>query len=203
MRNLVLFCMSCVLAFLAGCNEELQMTAAEDQPTFVALDQRPGQLRKDFNAMTDKVRLLFIVGPSCAVCLRGMDDLDRAIVASLQDDARIHTFVVHVPTLGATEKHVEAAMPLMQGPRVSHYWDPSGDVGREYQVTLDIPMYAWDVWLLYDPGTRWGDQAKPPEPALWQHQLSSLPARPRLDPEAFADAVRQRLDGTPGSGGWQ
>lgn len=169
-----------------------------DEPQYLTLDAELTKLKADFNAMSDKLRLLFISGPSCGICLRGTNDLNEAIVGSLQNDARVHTFVVYVPTLGAEEKHVAAAVPLMEGPRVSHYWDPEGRSGLELKETLGIDLYAWDVWLMYEPGVRWEAGDTPPVPSFWQHQLPGLPANQRLDADEFAAAVTARLSELPG-----
>ena len=69
-------------------------------------------------------------GPTCGICLRGMADMDRALVADLQGDPRLYTQVLHVPTLGAEARHVAPTVHLLQGPRVRHYWDGSGFSGR-------------------------------------------------------------------------
>lgn len=164
---------------------------------YYVVDESLQKIRDDFNAMEDKLRLVFISGPSCGICLRGMDDLNQSIVAELQTDARAHTMVLHVPALGAKEKHVAAAVPLMQGPRVSHYWDEQGGSGLEFQETLDIPMYAWDIWMMYEPGARWEQGSPPPEPVFWQHQLPGLPKDQSLDAEQFASQVQASLAKQP------
>jgi hypothetical protein len=41
----------------------------------------------------------------------------------------------------------------------------------------------------------WEADSAPPEPVFWQHQLPSLPKEQRLDAEAFAEAVREKLVG--------
>jgi len=168
--------------FLLACSPESPAPSvdADGKPAYITLDQDHSQLRADFNAMADKVRLVFISGPSCGICLRGMDDLNESIVASLQNDPRTRTFVVYVPTLGAEEKHVAAAVPLMQGPRIKHYWDEEGNSGLEFQKALGIPMYAWDVWMMYEPGLRWESGSAPPAPVFWQHQLPGLPENQML-----------------------
>ncbi|MFQ5609664.1 MAG: hypothetical protein ACE5F8_05275, partial [Woeseiaceae bacterium] len=167
------------------------------KPAYVTLDAELTQLKADFNAMTDKVRLVFISGPSCGICLRGMDDLNEAIVASIQGNPRIHTFVVQVPTLGAKEEHAAAAVGLMPGSRVNHYWDPEGNTGIEFMDSLDIEMYAWDVWMVYEPGAIWDPGAHPPTPVFWQHQLGPLPDESRLDAREFATVVRAKLANMP------
>lgn len=182
---------------LAACSPDAPVDNSHSEPSasYVTLTEDLAQLKTDFNAADGKIRLVFISGPSCGICLRGLDDLNRSIVASLQNDPRVHTFVVHVPTLGAEEKHVKASIPLMAGPRVSHYWDEVGNSGRQFQEALDIHMYAWDVWMIYEPGQTWGKDRPPPQPVFWQHQLPGLPKDQRLDAEVFAEVLRGKLTG--------
>ncbi len=167
------------------------------ESSYVALDLELTQFKDDFNAMADKLRLVFISGPSCGICLRGMDDLNQSIVAAIQDDPRVHTLVLYVPALGANEEHAKAAVSLLPGPRVRHYWDGSGMSGLEFQDTLDIEMYAWDVWMIYEPGAQWDDVSDPPQPAFWQHQLPGLPEDKKLDAEDFAAVVIEKLSALP------
>jgi hypothetical protein len=167
------------------------------RPAYYPAGEQLARIRADFNAMQDKIRLVFIIGPSCGVCLRGMDDLNEAIVKFIQNDPRIHTLAIHVPALGAEEKHVIASIPLLSGPRVTHYWDGSGRIGMQYRETLGIPMYAWDVWFVYDPGARWEDGGSPAYPDYWEHQLPGLPSKTKLDAERFATEVNSRLAGLP------
>lgn len=165
----------------------------------VHLDGSLERLRADFNAHKDKVRLLFIVGPSCGGCLRGLDDVNRELVGRIQADKRFHTFVVHVPALMATAADVPEAMKLMLGPNVSHYWDGDARSAFAYGGVLDIyedakkgdAIFAWDVWLAYAPGQTWDDDSKPPAPTFWRHQLYKGRAGYELDPPVFgADAMK-------------
>ena len=174
---------SCTILFaLTACAPEGSEEQAfeSDRPNYYVVDEKLSRIKADFNAMDDKIRLVFIIGPSCGICLRGMDDLNESIVKLIQNDPRIHTLAIHVPALGAEEKHVVGSLPLLSGPRVTHYWDPNGTTGLEYTETLDIPMYAWDVWFVYKPGARWEDGELPPYPDYWEHQLPSLPVRKKL-----------------------
>ena len=173
------------------------VSVVSGESSYVALDLELTQFKDDFNAMADKLRLVFISGPSCGICLRGMDDLNQSIVAAIQDDPRVHTLVLYVPALGANEEHAKAAVSLLPGPRVSHYWDGSGMSGLEYQDTLGIEMYAWDVWMIYEPGAQWDDVSDPPQPAFWQHQLPGLPEDKKLDAEEFAAVVIEKLSALP------
>jgi hypothetical protein len=182
-----------------GCSHRESTEPADNDsgPTYYVVDESLARIRADFNAMEDRIRLVFIVGPSCGICLRGMDDLNESIVKRIQGDSRVQTMVIHVPTLGAEEKHVIAAIPLLAGPRVTHYWDPAGTTGRDFQEALDLPMYGWDLWFIYEPGARWEDGELPPVPAYWEHQLPGLPAERKLDGDRFAAEVTARLAELP------
>lgn len=168
-----------------------------DRPTYYVVDENLTRIKSDFNATQDKVRLVFLIGPSCGICLRGMDDLNESVVRSIQNDPRAHTLAIHVPTLGAEEENVANSIPLLSGPRVTHYWDPSGNAGILFQESLDIPMYAWDMWFVYEPGARWQDGELPPHPDYWEHQLPSLPDDKKLDADRFAKEVLARLSVLP------
>ncbi len=194
--------LSCLIAFVfAACSPEKSDEQAfqSDRPDYYVVDEDLSRIKADFNAMQDKVRLVFIIGPSCGICLRGMDDLNESIVKHLQNDPRVHTLAIHVPALGAKEEHVVGSLPLLSGPRITHYWDPSGNTGIEYSKTLDIPMYAWDLWFVYEPGARWEDGELPPYPDYWEHQLPSLPEDQKLDAQRFATKVNTLLATLPPS----
>jgi hypothetical protein len=166
---------------------------AEDG-AYVVLDDDLSELITDFNADRGKVRLLFIIGPSCGICLRGMADLNDEFIAERQGDNRLSTFAVHVPTLGAEEKHVAPTIQLLDGPRIKHYWDSAGHIGIELQATLDIPYYAWDVWLIYGPDAQWEPGHRPPKPEFWQHQLRGMKVGELLDAEEFAMETLRIVD---------
>ncbi len=170
------------IAFFAWRNHGLEAAA---QAGAIELGSSVERLRGDFNANKDKVRLLFIVGPSCGTCLMGMDNINRELVSKIQGDARFKTLVVHVPALMATAADVPAAMEVMHGPDVIHYWDGDAHTGFSYAPVLDV-MFAWDVWMAFAPGVTWDDPAKPPAPTMWQAQLQDTPPGRELDAAAFA-----------------
>jgi hypothetical protein len=143
------------------------------------------RLRTDFNANKDKVRLFFIVGPSCGTCLMGMDNVNRELVSKVQGNAKFKTLVVHVPALMATAADVPAAMELMPGADVIHYWDGDARTSFSYAPVLGVP-FAWDVWMVYAPGITWDDPSKPPSPTVWRHQLHEGPPDRELDAALFA-----------------
>src|ERR1700730_4481015 len=93
------------------------------QKPYVVLDKNLSQLRADFNANVGKVRRLYIVGPTCGMCLSGTSDLQEAVYSKKGDDPRLVTFVIHVPTLGAHETNVGPDSRLITNTRTTHAWD--------------------------------------------------------------------------------
>jgi len=96
---------------------------ATSAPAYTVLDETGSQLREDFNRAKGSVRVLFVVDPVCPGCLRGLDDLNKALLANTQDP-RLQTFVVHVPVLhpAATAKDVPPAAELLHNAHVRNYW---------------------------------------------------------------------------------
>ena len=169
------------------------------KPTgYVVLDDKSTQLRDEFNNAKGSVRLLFVVDPACPGCLRGLDDVNRDLLAQV-DDPNMQTFVVHVPVIGATEKNVLPAGELLKNRHVRHYWNPSGEFGRTLSKALQLKndkeaVYAWDVWLVYGPDVAW-DGVAPPQPQLFMHQLWKLEGTKfaRLDSKEFGRYAKELL----------
>ncbi len=161
-------------------------------PSYVVMGEDLQQVKDDFNANAGRVRLLFINGPTCGICLRGMADLNDAFIAASQGDGRLVTFVVHVPALGAREEHVAATIPLLQGPRIHHYWEDTGIIGQHFSEVMNVEIYVWDFWMIYGPEARW-DGVLPPAPDYYEHQLGvtsggsrGFPREKVLNAERFA-----------------
>jgi hypothetical protein len=168
--------------------------------SYVVLNEDLQQLKDDFNANEGRVRLMFLSGPTCGICLRGMADLNDAFLAASQNDDRLVTFVVHVPALGAKEEHVADTIPLLDGPRVHHYWEDSGIIGRLYSDVMEVRMYVWDFWAIYGPDARW-DETLPPKPDYYEHQLGvsrgksvGFPRERVLNAERFAEITATYID---------
>ncbi|MGH8235891.1 MAG: hypothetical protein ACREXP_02580 [Steroidobacteraceae bacterium] len=169
---------------------------------YASLNDDFGKLRDDFNAAKGSVRLLFVVDPICPGCLRGMDDMNRDLLAKTKD-ARLRTLVVHVPVIGAQAKDVLPATKLIHNPYVQHYWNSSGEFGRALAKAVQLKndkevVYAWDVWLFYGPDAQWTGTS-PPQPQLLMHQLWKLEGTkfPKLDSEVFAREVQKVLTKLP------
>ena len=191
------FVLFSIAAILLACGEatEPPSVASEEESSspYRVIGDDLQVLKDDFNANEGRVRLLFLSGPTCGICLRGMADLNDAFLAERQQDDRLVTFVVHVPTMGAREKHVAETIDLLQGPRIHHYWEGSGIIGQHYSEVMDVNFYVWDFWAIYGPDAKW-EETLPPEPAYYEHQLGvssnrfrGFPRERVLDANRFAE----------------
>lgn len=183
-----------VLAPLAAWSAESQ------HKPYVVLDKSLSQLRADFNANAGKVRLLYIVGPTCGICLRAMSDLQEALYSRKPDDPRMVTLVVYVPTLGAREKNVVPASQLISNAHTTFYWEETGILGRLMQQALGVNVYIWDFYAVYGPRAVWSNDGPPPAPDFYQHQAYGLPSEKRLDASVFASKVDEFLAGVSAGG---
>lgn len=169
---------------------------------YTSIDDSGGQLRADFNRAKGSVRLLFAVDPVCPTCLRGLADLDDALLAHTSDP-RLQVFVVHEPVIGGTADRIRGAAALLHNPHVHHYWNASGGFGRLLGQAVGLrrdgrPVYAWDVWMIYGPEAEW-TEAGPPVPLRLMYQLPPLqnPDYRFLDSMQFAKEVQALLAGLP------
>jgi hypothetical protein len=192
--NKLFFCAVAVLALLLSSPFERSAQGATN--VYVVDDKNLSHLRADFNANVGKVRLLYVVGPTCGPCLRGLSDMQEALY-SKGDNPRIVTFVVYVPTYGAHESNVEPAAQLITNSHTTHYWEESGIIGRKVQQTMNFPKYTWDYWSVYDARTVWSDAQKLPAPAYWMHQFEGLPPELQLDANVLAAKVDEILARSP------
>lgn len=100
-------------------------------------------------------------------------------------DEQLRVYVVWIPALFADDQEdaVEAAAEFAD-PRVSHFWDKRKEVGKSFGRTLEIPIMAWDVYLLFGESAQFGVDA--PMPMFWMHQLTAAGGRaPHLDEEGL------------------
>jgi len=173
--------------------------AAQDQEKpFPEPDQRLQPLKDRFNADIGKVRVLVIGDPTCPPCRRGASIIQENVVSRFAAD-KLAVYVVWVPLLNlqdpaTLQRHAhQYARLIPPGPRVTHYSDPEAYVGKKYGPILGVPYGApaWDVYLAFDAGARWGDA--PPTPNYWEHQLGGMSGDRYLDGPRFAEQVRMLL----------
>lgn len=111
---------------------------------------------------------------------------------------RLKAYAVWEPILRTDdERSARRATTILPDPRIRHYWTDDHRVGEMFQAPLGLKdELAWDVYLVYPPGTLWKGN-KPPKPTYFMHQLSGLPPNRRLDGEALAANVREVLTKAP------
>jgi hypothetical protein len=127
------------------------------------------ELRREFNASSQKVRIVALLSPTCAECQSG-----HAVVGGIMKkfpSPNLQALLVWEP-MRATDSATAAAKQAatVRDVRISQGWNVSRDVGKLFSATLDLHRIAWDVYLIYKPGVRWKDE-KPPRPTFWMHQL--------------------------------
>jgi hypothetical protein len=116
------------------------------------------------------------------MCLRGGAAVQSEVLERLRDPA-LRAYFVWLPILGSDDLGAaRRAAARHPDPRVLHFWDREGALGHALGDVLAIPPRpyddgphgtAWDVYLLYPPGTHW-QGATPPVPTFWMHQLDQL-----------------------------
>ena len=79
--------------------------------------------------------------------------------------------------------------------RMALAWDPESRAGRLFTKALSLRRIVWDAYLLYPPGVTW-DEAEPPQPTFWMHQLSvdyGVDPKLLLGPGRLSEEVRRLL----------
>jgi hypothetical protein len=198
-RRLCVVALGISALLLSSCGRPQAASQGDTSTDSVVLNGEDQPLRADFNRDLGFVRLLFVVDPRCPECLRGLADMGDDVLAKLPWNARIKVYVVHDPVIGGTEKDIPAAAELLHTRLARHYWDPTGDFGRQMSQVLSLlhgakPVYAWDVWMIYPPNAVWSVK-DPPLPAFMMHQLPGLDNAkfPQLDNKIFSTKVNEML----------
>jgi hypothetical protein len=184
---------------LVGCGGPKAESQVDTSAHAALLNGEDQPLRDDFNRDAGFVRLLLVVDPRCPECLRGLADTGDDVLAILPKGARLKVYVVHEPVIGGTDRDIPAAAELLRTTLARHYWNPSGDFGRQMSRVLGLlhgsrPVYAWDIYMIYPPNAVWSGR-DPPQPAYLMHQLSGLDNQkfPPWDGKVFAMRVNETL----------
>ena len=193
----VVFSISALM--LAGCGDPKAVSPAGSAPHAVMLNGDDQPLREDFNRDQGFVRLMLLVDPRCPECLRGLADMGDDVLTKLPKDARIKVYVVHEPVIGGGDKDIPAAAKLLHTTLARHYWNPTGDFGRQMSQVLGLlhgssSVYAWDIYMIYPPNAVWSGK-DPPQPSYLMHQLPGLDNQKFLpwDGKIFAIKVSETL----------
>jgi hypothetical protein len=127
-------------------------------------------LRKEFNASSQKVRIVALLSPTCTECQSGHAVVGR--ILKKFPSPGLQALLVWEPMRDGDSSATAAEQAeTVQDPRISQGWDGSRNVGKLFGATLDLHEIAWDVYLIYKPGITWETQ-QPPHPTFWMHQLA-------------------------------
>jgi hypothetical protein len=148
-----------------------------------------------FNADVLLPRLVFLISPTCAICMTGAMSAAQAVL-SLPRTKEFRLYILWLPVLEAdtpqAAERVQEGLPADD--RLSHFWDHDLTLSRAYHGVLQLGQrprphrIAWDIFLLYGAGVVWN--GNPPMPEFWMHQLF-LEDVSELD----ATVLRRQLEG--------
>jgi hypothetical protein len=182
-----------------GCGDPKTASQVGSPPQVMVLTGDDQPLRDDFNRDQGFVRLMLLVDPRCPECLRGLADMGDDVLAKLPKGARIKVYVVHEPVIGGNDQDIRGASELLHTTLARHYWNPTGDFGRQMSQVLGLlhgsrPVYAWDIYMIYPASAVWSGQ-DPPQPSYLMHQLPGLDNQkfPPWDGKVFATKVGETL----------
>src|SRR6266446_6041562 len=126
-------------------------------------------VRKEFNASSQKVRVVALLSPTCADCQSGHRVVGRALKKF--PSPKLKAILVWEPMRdGDNASSATQQAETVQDIRISQGWDGGQNLGKLFGQTLDLHQIAWDVYLVYRPGIKW-ERLQPPRPTFWMHQL--------------------------------
>ena len=154
-------------------------------------------LQASFNASISVPRLVFLVSPTCDICISGAQSATQAVL-SLPDECEFRLYRVWLPVL-ETDSLQAAEDVRLSGShetRLVDFWDADRIISRAYHQVLELGSrvrrhrVAWDIFLLYRAGLQWADG--PPVPSFWMHQLF-LDDVPKLEVETLKHELQQMI----------
>lgn len=176
-----------------------QRGASSPQPPKTWRGNMTAPLPSCFNTDRSLPRLLFLVSPTCDICVSGTMSAALAVL-SLPHTAAFRLYILWLPVLEAdtpqAAEQVQGRLPVDN--RLGHFWDQDLMLSRTYHRVLQLGQrprrhrVAWDLFLLYGAGVVW--QTEPPLPVFWMHQLF-LEEVPKLDATVLRRQLEQLLQG--------
>lgn len=129
-------------------------------------------LRREFNAASDKVRIVALLSRTCPHCRSGHRIVGN-VLKNLPSSS-LQAMFVWEPMRYRDSPLAAARQALtVQDARISQGWNANKDVGKLFAETLKLHDIAWDVYLAYELGIKWKGQG-PPSPTFWLHQLEGV-----------------------------
>ncbi len=172
----------------------------QQEPALPALPIQIGAsaLQASFNAGLSIPRLVFLVSPTCDICVTGAQSATQAVLSlPVEYDFRLYRVwlpVLETDTLQAAE---DMRSPWSHETRLVDFWDADLVISTAYHSVLELDKrvrrhrVAWDLFLLYQAGLRWVD--RPPVPSFWMHQLF-LDDVPTLEVETLRHELQLMIE---------
>jgi len=129
-------------------------------------------VRKEFNASSQKVRVVALLSPTCPDCQSGHRVVGRVLKKFPSPNLKA-TLVWEPMRDGDNATSATQQAETVQDIRISQGWDGGQNLGKVFGQTLDLHQIAWDVYLVYKPGIKW-EGPQPPRPTFWMHQLEGV-----------------------------
>ena len=169
--------------------------AGADPPAPIA-SVNADSVREEFNAFSDKVRIVAFLSPTCPGCRSGHGVVGE--VLKRFSSPKLQAILIWEP-MREGDSPVTAAQQAstVHDARIAQGWNENREVGRLFAETLNLRDVAWDVYLTYEPGLRWEGQ-RPPSPTFWMHQLEGVDPKLLLceNPARLKTEVEKLLDQT-------
>jgi len=154
-------------------------------------------LRTRFNADVSIPRLVFLVSPTCDICVSGAQSATQAIL-SLPSECDFRLYRVWLPVLETDSLQAAEGVQcsVSREARLVDFWDHDLIISTGYHQVLQLGYrgrrhrVAWDIFLLYRAGMRWAD--RPPVPSFWMHQLF-LDDVPKLEADTLKHELQQMI----------
>jgi hypothetical protein len=174
-----------LLLFLARLYLSTEGSTPEGQPRLQSVTGLTS-LKSEFNRDARAVRVILLLAPSCAYCLKGASEIER--VLARHGEQPIVVYAIWQPMLSTDwGKPGSAVMRRLSDGRVRQFWDANREVARAFEQSFQErePGPAccfkdgiwWDLMAVFPPGGEWKDNL--PEPVLLEGTVDE--AAPAFD----------------------
>jgi hypothetical protein len=166
-----------------GCGGAKDESRRQGDMPYAVLDKAFQPLRRDFEDGDGKVRLVGIVAPTCGECIDYAAAVDERLLPQVPGED-FEVFLVWVCAVPPdVEVNARANAERYANPRIHHYWDGSGRIGRAFGRHAGLPegSAVYGLFYLYGRADSWDPQGKmASEPAGYNAILDGWqPADPR------------------------
>ena len=151
------------LIFLAGgCGRGKPEARHKGDLPYAVLDKAFQPLRRDFEDADGKVRLVGIVAPTCGECIDFAAAIDQMLLPAIPGED-FEVFLVWVCVVPPdVDVRARALAEKYADPRIRHYWDGTGRIGRAFgrHAGLADGASAYGLFYLYGRPDTWDPEGK-------------------------------------------